>query len=296
MDSGGTFTLVDAEAGTYTYTFSTMLPAGFPATLTHSVGAEIERTFQGEDLVANPIFDFVPAGGPVTTVREDTTTAQCNACHDPLALHGGGRREVRLCQLCHTDQAVDPDTGNAIDFKVMVHKIHRGKELPSVDEGPVGTKYSIIGFNQSDHVYGEKVNVCEGGEHASAPCTSDEDCPGGACTGEGTAGVGFPQDIRNCQKCHADGATAANYVNLPSAAACTACHDDINPGQTPTIVGAPGTGHQAGAQPDAFCKLCHVPEGEEFGISVAGAHTVPARSEQLAGHRPPGGCSARRIL
>jgi OmcA/MtrC family decaheme c-type cytochrome len=39
----------------------------------------------------------------------------------------------------------------------------------------------------------------------------------------------------------------------------------------------------AGAQPEAFCRLCHTPEGEEFDLSVMGAHTVPARSMQLAG-------------
>jgi OmcA/MtrC family decaheme c-type cytochrome len=282
-DSGGTFALVDAETGTYTYTFATTLPAGYPATLTHTVGAQVERELAGEDLVANPIFDFVPAGGPVTTMREGTTTAQCNTCHDPLAIHGGGRREVRLCQLCHTDQAFDPDTGNTIDFRAMVHKIHRGKELPGVEEGPVGTKYSIIGFRQSEHTYSETVHTCEGGEYASVPCKSDTDCPGGTCTGEGTVGVGFPQDIRNCEKCHAEGATAENYATLPSTAACATCHDTVNPGQTPTEAGPPGTGHLAGAQPEAFCRLCHTPSGEEFGVSVMGAHTVPARSMQLAG-------------
>jgi OmcA/MtrC family decaheme c-type cytochrome len=200
-------------------------------------------------------------------------------------LHGGGRREVRLCQLCHTDQAFDPDTGNTIDLGPMVHKIHRGKELPSVEEGEVGTKYAIVGFRQSEHVYGEKVRVCDGGEHAAKPCESDEDCPGGTCSGEATAGVGFPQDIRNCQKCHADGATAANHINVPSTAACASCHDDVNPGETPTEAGPPGTGHEiAGAQAESDCVLCHDAEVEaEFDISVPGAHTLPGRSTQLRG-------------
>ncbi len=295
-DSGGTLATVDAAAGIYTYRFKTLLPATVPdpndgtktidpAALTHTVGAQVERTFAGIGLAQNPIFDFVPAGGAVTTMREVTTTAQCNGCHNPLEAHGGNRREVRLCQLCHTDQAVDPDTGSAIDFKVMVHRIHDGKDLPSVNAGPLGTKYSIIGFNQSEATFSEKVKACVGGPLANVPCAADADCgTGGTCTGTTVTGVGFPQDIRNCTKCHSAGATVANYLTLPSTATCTACHDDVNPGETTTAAGPPGTGHLPGPQPDALCTVCHKPAADmEFDITIPGAHTVPEQSTELAG-------------
>jgi len=280
LDSGGTFATVDPVAGIYTYTLKTTLPNGYPATLTHTVGGQVGRTFNGVSLTANPIFDFVPAGGAVTTMREVTTTAQCNNCHDPLAVHGGGRREVRLCQTCHTDQAIDVETGNTIDFKVMVHRIHDGKDLPSVNAGPVGTKYGI-----SSTVWSEKVTACVGGPLPNVKCTTDADCgTGGTCTGSIVAGVGFPQDIRNCTKCHSAGATVANFRSKPSTAACTSCHDDVNPGQTATDAGAPGTGHLAGPQPEALCTVCHKPtEDTEYDITVPGAHTVPEQSTQLAG-------------
>src|SRR5581483_8412677 len=180
-----------------------VLPPGFPASETHTVGAQVERAFGGQTLVANPIFDFVPSGGAVTTTREVATTAECNTCHGRLEAHGGGRREVRLCQLCHTDQATDPDTGNTIDFKVMIHKIHRGKDLPSL--AGLITKYSIIGFQQRETVFGEDVQTCVGGPVASMPCTTDMDCQGGTCTGQSTTGVGFPRDLRDCQVCHGQG-------------------------------------------------------------------------------------------
>lgn len=339
-DSGGTLATVDPATGLYTYTFGKTLPADFPATLTHTIGAQVERAYEDEALVANPLHDFVPAGGSVTTVIQDTTTAECNACHDPLAAHGGGRREVGLCRLCHTSQAIDPQSGNTLDLKVMIHKIHAGRELPTVADGPLGSRYYWVGFQGSVITFAEKVKACRGGplagvvcdtdadcgtggvcsmacaadspSNAGATCTSDADCggrvcasgsnqgnacaadgdcgPGGkcaaTCTVGATKGVGFPQDIRSCTKCHTQGATATRYRTLPAAAACTSCHDDANPSDAPSPAGQSGTNHIPSISvgfPDANCRLCHEASGPEFDINVPGAHTVPERSTQLPG-------------
>ena len=280
-DTTGMFALVDAATGTWTYTFGTTLPAGFSTALTHTIGAQIEREFEGADLVANPTFDFVPNGSPVTTIIEDTTTAQCNSCHDPLQAHGGGRREVKLCVLCHTDQAIDTDSGNTLDFKHMIHRLHRGKDLPSVTKGAVGTKYA---FGNGEDFFGAKINVCAAGPFESAPCTTDADCGGSTCSATATAGIGFPQDIRNCTKCHGDGATASNFRMLAGSLACTGCHDDVNPGLTPLNGLAPGTGHPVGPESEAFCRTCHKEQmTTEFDLSVPGAHVIETRSASLVG-------------
>jgi OmcA/MtrC family decaheme c-type cytochrome len=231
-----------------------------------------------------------PGKGALTLQRETVATAACNGCHNPLAVHGGGRREARLCVLCHTQQLVDTETGNHLDFKVMIHKIHRGKELPSVAAGPVGTRYAV-----GNAVFSEKVQVCALGPKEGAPCTGDADCETGTCTGTAAAGIGFPQDLRNCAKCHTGGATAHTFKTLPSTPACVACHDNVNP-STATIVTplqsnlgtlAAGANHDGGAQPEAACAGCHTPGGgtaaDEAGISVTGAHTIPQRSQQLPG-------------
>jgi hypothetical protein len=284
FDSRGALAAVDPVAGIWSYTFGKKLAEGFDGNLTHTIGAQVERTVDETRFIANPLFDFVPAGGAVTTMREVVVTQQCNTCHNRLEAHGGGRREVKLCQLCHTDQAVDPDTGNSIELLNMIHRIHDGRDLPSVTNGPVGSEFTIIGFNQSRNTYAEKVTACSAGAFAGIPCTSDADCgSGGTCTSTITTGVGFPRDIRDCEACHTGGAQSAQYLNDPSTAACSSCHDDVNPGKTPTAAGAPGTGHLAGAQTEAACHLCHTPSGEEFGDSVAGAHVNPLRSTQLSG-------------
>src|SRR5262249_32391031 len=130
----------------------------------------------------------------------------------------------------------------------------------------------------------EKVNTCASGPFESVPCESDADCGGGTCTAPATIGVGFPQDIRNCTKCHANGATAADHLKKPSALTCTGCHDDINPGDTPLNGLAPGAGHVAGPQPDAYCRLCHTDtQVTEFDNTIPGAHVIPLKSAPLAG-------------
>ena len=49
-----------------------------------------------------------------------------------LNAHGGARVEVQYCVMCHNPGTTDPYSGNALDFKVMIHKIHTGNTLPSI--------------------------------------------------------------------------------------------------------------------------------------------------------------------
>src|SRR3972149_9423700 len=235
----GTFT--DLGNGVSTYVFKTALPEDFDRNVTHTVGIWASRTIGSETFVANATFDFVPSGGQVTTVRDVVRTEACNNCHDPLEAHGGVRRDVRLCVLCHTPQTVDPDTGNTVDLKVMVHKIHRGAELPSVE---AGTPYRIIGFQGTVFDFSTVV---------------------------------FPQNIRNCTKCHTGGTQSDNFKTEPSRAACGSCHDDVN--------FVSGEKHGGGIQlDDNNCSNCHLPStGEEFDISVVGTHTIPLKSVQVPG-------------
>ncbi|MBI3935213.1 MAG: OmcA/MtrC family decaheme c-type cytochrome [Acidobacteria bacterium] len=191
--------------GVYKYTFSTTLPSGYPAGATHTVGVYATRDLRAlaEQLglfqlvktgryIANATSNFVPSGGAVIVVRDVVRTEACNQCHDPLGLHGGARQKTELCILCHQPQNIDPDSGNTVDFKVMIHKIHRGAGLPSVQ---AGRPYQIIGFNNTVFDYSHIV---------------------------------WPQDTRNCTTCHQGGTQSDNYKTKPSRAACGSCHDDVN--------------------------------------------------------------------
>src|SRR5690606_9008096 len=104
----------------------------------------------GEVSGYNLIERFRPDGETVTAIRELVTTETCNKCHVELAFHGGNRNEVQLCILCHSPQSVDANSGNSVDFAVMIHKIHRGEDLPSVQSGE---PYQIFGFRDTLHDY-----------------------------------------------------------------------------------------------------------------------------------------------
>ena len=249
-DSGGTTQTV--AVGEYIYTFKTKAVAqsggAFDPTVTTRIGIYGSRNLTEFDLGTNYVsttYDFVPAGGKVASTREVIKNASCNQCHDDLAFHGGSRRGIELCIMCHTPQTSDPDTGNTVDMPVMAHAIHMGSQLPNIAAGK--PYYQIIGF-------------------------------GNAVSDWST--VTMPSDIRRCETCHQSttGAAQANaWQTHPTAAACGACHDNVN--------FATGANHAAGPEADnSKCSVCHIAQGDlEFDASIKGAHTVPDQSVTLRG-------------
>jgi len=243
FDQGGL--LKQIRPGIFTYTFKSALPANYDRKATHVVGGEL-TTIDGKQ-VANPLFEFVPSGARVKMQRSVVETAACNNCHDPLKAHGGRRHEAGYCVLCHTSQLVDPETGESLDFKVLVHKIHRGKLLPSVKGGK---PFFVIGANQTVKDYSTI--------RYPQALLSD----------------GSYKELRNCQACHGNPQND-HWKRFPSAAACTSCHDNVDL--------TTGKGHKLGGFQDGTCSACHQPDGPEFGPSVAGAHLYPGYSSQLPG-------------
>ena len=52
-----------------------------------------------------------------------------HVCHQRLLFHGNSRSEIENCILCHNPWFSDREGVNTVDFKVLVHKIHRGEDL-----------------------------------------------------------------------------------------------------------------------------------------------------------------------
>lgn len=243
-ENNGTFAVVPEG---YRYTFATRAPGGFDATTTHTIGIYGSRDLTEFDLgtnYASSIFNFTPNGSPVTLVHDVIRTGSCNRCHDQLSAHGGSRRGIEMCVLCHTPQTTDPDSGNTLNLPVMVHKIHMGAELPSVQ---AGKPYQIIGFQGAINDWSTVVD---------------------------------PADVRRCEVCHEQnsGATQATaYLTRPTRTACGSCHDNLNFDSGANHAGGPQIS-------DNQCALCHIPQGElDFDASIKGAHTVPQDSSALKG-------------
>jgi OmcA/MtrC family decaheme c-type cytochrome len=138
----------------------------------------------------------------------------------------------------------------------MIHKIHYGEELPSVldpDGDPVTTTtgdYGIFGFSGNLASFNDVV---------------------------------FPQDIKNCTKCHdgtvgASNATAQgdNWKTQPNMAACGSCHDNVYFGASPDPLKPYQTvAHPGGVVTDnSECTVCH---GPGRLADTALEHTNPAR-------------------
>jgi OmcA/MtrC family decaheme c-type cytochrome len=259
-------TLVENADGYYTYTFKADIkdPAWsavvsgvtystngvtYEADRTHRIAIQLSyENAAGETVRVNPYYDFtldasgnsVPVTDPSKT-RKMTDVSSCNGCHEKLALHGGGRVDTQYCVMCHNPGTTDANSGNVLTLATMAHKIHSGRLLKTkLDAGQGGEDYTIWGYRDSKHDYAE---------------------------------VGFPQDLRNCTKCHSGANPATpqgdNWKVKPTQQACLTCHANKTGSDWDTShqLFARDTAVWAGATPtaaakdlpNATCAACHKP-------------------------------------
>ncbi len=206
-DSTGTFQ--DLETGHYKYTFANALPATMDPTKPHTLavmGARNTTDIVGKQYYAVPQYlDFTPSTGGTTTTFNATTTARCNQCHDPLALHGGNYRDIKTCVLCHNPNnmtgTINAGTENAeprvqYDGQIFFHALHMGKNAEVVP----------------DITYPQDIRNCE--------TCHDKASAGGA------SWYSYPSSAA-CGSCHDDVnfTTGANHVAGPATdATCADCH------------------------------------------------------------------------
>lgn len=206
----------------------------------------------------NPYMDFtLGADGSATPLKNSLGAltdavkvidrASCNECHSNFAQHGGGRVEPNYCVMCHNPGSKDFNTNNEIDFKLMVHKFHMGKRLTN--------DYQVVEAIAKKTVAGV------------------------------VTGVIYPQNQKNCVKCHDGSATAKNktaqgdnWKNKASKNACFSCHDDYKAAGSKwrlahssfSLVGFSSTDPDASA--DFTCVGCHSSAGM---ASAEAIHAIP---------------------
>ncbi len=195
-DTQGTF--VDNNDGTYVYTFSvdpanvtSPLAVPYEPSLTHRVALQIQAG-NSATYPNNPTYTFRPADGATSGIfsRDIVSVDTCNGCHSKLAFHGGGRQDTKYCVTCHNPGSTDQDSGNSLDFKIMVHKIHAGAELAN--------GYEIYGYRETFYDYSD------------IHWTQDI------------------RNCQTCHVTRADAPDANGYLNVPSREACGSCHDSVN--------------------------------------------------------------------
>jgi OmcA/MtrC family decaheme c-type cytochrome len=169
-------------------------------------GTDKELSYR--DAFANVVKPFAVTG-TVVPRRAVVDLAKCNKCHDKLQLHGNNRNQIEACVICHNPATTDASRrsqavlpAESIDMKIMIHKIHTGAELAN--------DYTVYGFGNT------AVNFNE---------------------------VTYPGDRLNCTACHVGtsyqvplpesvtpSTTPRSYWTpmLPTAAACTGCHDSVD--------------------------------------------------------------------
>jgi len=220
--------LVDNGGGNFTFTFMEVPLNPAEDGFTHRVGIEIYNLPSGLRSV-NPTFDFVPDGVTPLLTREIVVTANCNECHDPLGytprFHGSRRVEIKHCVLCHNPN------------DALAPESAGGEPVP----------IPFVKLVHKIHT-AQFMNIFEGDENE----------------GDFTD-VTFPQDIRNCTKCHRGGADSDNWKTRPYREACGSCHSDVN--------FETGEGHQGGIRTDdSACIACHQPDSGGVAPPISVVH------------------------
>ncbi|MFN0008675.1 MAG: multiheme c-type cytochrome [Planctomycetota bacterium] len=177
-----------------------------------------------------------------------SSSENCYACHNKMLFHGGGRSGFDNCLLCHgvagaedwaqynppSTNPAAPNNGVTINFRTMLHKIHRGEELANA------SSYIVYGNGASQNPYAE------------------------------VAFPAMPSGVKNCVMCHG----TANAWMAPSdrdhpagqtsparewRAVCNACHDSDA-----------ATAHidsQTAPSGSEACEICHG-DGQEWSVEL----------------------------
>lgn len=318
-DHDGVFSTV--ELGTYTYKYATALPSDYETNATHTIAGAARRDLREFDLdrySSNDVVNFVPDGSTAPVPRDVVTTDTCNRCHDPLGEHGGRYQQVAVCEQCH-NPALEDD-GVSYSFDVLVHRVHReiGSEFPPIlhdcstchtggiptEDLPLvanpnpamacsntGKSMTTLSWTDEGAVQirlgSETGKLFAAANGAGSAETGNWVMDGmdfvlvDKATGEAIETMPVYNTVFGCANNPPGtyrgtaGMQWDRWTSRPSRDVCGSCHENVD--------FATGEGHIVQTNDDN-CGNCHKPwTGNEYDISVTGAHTVAYKSNQLPG-------------
>ncbi|TMB33905.1 MAG: OmcA/MtrC family decaheme c-type cytochrome [Deltaproteobacteria bacterium] len=253
----------DLADGTYEYRFTQVVTAGPRAAGTAYEPSKVHRVIILLSATGNPfspvnvIKDFIPSTGEDVTGKNEkvdvgdgiTRPGACLECHTQFRattdstgelgtgqFHGGVRFDIRSCAGCHNNQMRFAATETSPDFPAVAADQTWKGDLTVINNEAV---LNLPVFIHKLHM-GENLKLT-GGTYRGFQKPYE---------------ITYPQDVRNCVKCHRSPAPLAdNWKNEPSRRACGACHDDISfvspaPNGRRLHTGGP-------VNSDAICLLCH---------------------------------------
>jgi OmcA/MtrC family decaheme c-type cytochrome len=216
----------DHGDGTYDYRFAQIINGGptmsgttYEADKTHRL---IVLLYASGNPFApvNLIKELVPAtGADVTGKHESVDGTACLECHTSFRaisggtgqfgtgeFHNGVRYDIRACAACHNDQKRFSSSG------AMVAEPTIAADGTWTGNATVLNREAFLNlpvFIHKIHM-GEKLTMT-GGTYTALPKPYE---------------TTYPQDVRNCAKCHrAPAPLADHWKTQPSSRACGACHD-----------------------------------------------------------------------
>jgi OmcA/MtrC family decaheme c-type cytochrome len=248
--------LTDNGDGSYVYRFAQVINAGPTAAGTSYEADKVHRLIVLLYAPGNPftpinlVKELIPMTGADVTGQNDKVDGNaCLECHTTFRaitggtgelgsgeFHGGVRYDVRTCAACHNDQRRFSSAG-AVLTEPTIAADGTWSGNAAVINGEAVIDFPV--FIHKIHM-GDKLALT-GGTYAGVPRPFE---------------TTYPQDVRNCVKCHrAPAAKADNWKTSISRRACGACHDGQSFEATiPTGRLMHGGGPQGD---DTKCALCH---------------------------------------
>lgn len=282
-------TIVNALTDT-TYTFKADLgDVSFDGSLTHRLGIVIGGAAPGTgsntptgttavpgvnmENVANVVYDFRPDGAAISSTRDIVKVDSCTDCHKGKVLAHGSRKDPKFCVTCHTEQIIYTFNGGEATSTGVDGLTLTGTTRPTT---AIVSGRAVGNFPNMVHKMHMGSGLLKSGYYFNADDAGKFN------------EVKFPQDQRNCIKCHTATSTASNkttdgdnWKNVPSRLACGACHDGVNFATgtgTSLVTRVPGAWTHTPAGPqadDSQCSTCHT------AATIPGYH-VPVTPPNLA--------------